>query len=221
MRCPVTQSKFQSVLFYTFLVLFCITTIVELCAMIGIVHMEPDYEHKLFYAIVIEIAGAIVSLWKQIFDRPFIEPPMLDGDWEYECIREDGTYKHGGVCRIFVERGSFGWEFTIQGTRLWKADGNGEQWDSREILPAPLGWQSSWGTFTGNDSLRFEYTIQRAGAVIHGYGTVAVSKRQEEQATELLGNFYQLPPHDPFYGSQRFWRTDVNKKKPGPGPVRG
>jgi len=202
----LSQNKFLPVLFYTFLALFCLTAAIELCALVGWVHLDPTYEAKLFTAVIVEVAGSIFAFWKQLSGGKFSEPPAVDGGWEYECVREDGTYKHGGVCKLFVTREALGWEFSIQGRRTWIANNVNNQWQ-RKDLPAPYSWDSSWGTFTGNDSLRFEYSLNAEEKSIHGYGWMSITSHDASKPAELVGNSYQLPPFEPFYGSLRFWRT--------------
>jgi hypothetical protein len=203
----MSDKTLRAVLFYTLLVVFCVTAILELASLAGwqIIHIDPDYKLKLFTLLIAEVIASIFAFWKQLSGNQFGDPPQVEGAWEYECIKDDETYKHGGSCKIALKRASLGWEFTIQGKRTWMANKINGEWQ-RENLAAASSWENTWGTFTGNDALRYAYSINTKGNLVQGYGWATIAKDSEGRPNLMEGNFFQLPPHDPFYGFQRYWR---------------
>jgi hypothetical protein len=207
----VSNKTFRAVLFYVLLSIFCATAVVEIAALWGIRKLPDDVQPKLFTLLITEVIASVFAFWKQINAKPFSDPPPINGRWEYECIREDNTYKHGGFCSIEIRQERFGWEFRIGGKRTWVAkrkDGTKESDWERETLAAPSHWENTWGTFTGTDNMRYAYSVNSGGRVIQGYGWASIKFDDKGEPNVMEGNFFQLPPHDPFFGGQRYWRVD-------------
>jgi hypothetical protein len=93
----------------------------------------------------------------------------------------------------------------MHGKRTWMAKKQGSDWQ-KTILEAPYSWESSWGTFLGDDELRYGYSIQVLEMVIQGYGFLNIKSFQDKKPAIIEGNFYQLPPGNPFYGSEKYTR---------------
>lgn len=201
----MSEKTLRAVLFYVLLTVFCVTAGIELASVAGKLKIDPTYQNKLFYILIVEAVASIFAFWKQLSGEKFKDPPDVDGAWEYECIKDDETYKHGGECKIFVRRASFGWEFSIQGKRTWMANKVDGVWN-KEMLAAASSWENTWGTFTGDDSLRYAYSINTKGTLVQGYGWASIAKDAKGKPNVMEGNFFQLPPHDPFYGFQKYWR---------------
>jgi hypothetical protein len=201
----MNEKTLRAILFYVLIAVFCVSAGIDLASVAGKLSIDPEYKNKLFYVLIVEAIASIFAFWKQISGEHFSDPPEIDGVWKYECIREDDTYKHGGVCEISLKRASFGWEFSIRGKRTWFAHKVNGAWET-ESLAAVSGWENTWGTFTGDDSLRYAYSINTKGTLVQGYGWATIGKDEGNKPNLMEGNFFQLPPHDPFYGYQRYWR---------------
>jgi hypothetical protein len=200
------SETFMTVLFWVLLIIFVATAILILLALISVVQMEDYYKKTLFGALIVELVGCVFTFWKKL-TASFSTPPDISGEWEYECMKEDELYAHGGVCNITIKKSEFGWAFTIQGKRTWIANRQkkSDNWNS-EWLDSPPSWESNWGAFLDTNELRYGYTIQIPGKVILGYSFLNIPEIQNKKATKMEGNFYQLPPNDTFYGSEKYTR---------------
>jgi len=207
----MSDRAFKTILFLALLAVFCATTALLLLSLVNKVHIDEEYKHWMFSILIVESVGCVVAFWKQLAASTFEEPPDVAGDWEYECIRDDGTYKHGGSCTIVVRKAPLGWEFLISGKRTWLARKLNGQWKT-ERLEAPASWENTWGTFTGHDSLRYAYSIKAGADLVQGYGWASITKNTDGQPALMEGNFFQLPPHDPFYGFQRYTRSSGHRR---------
>jgi Protein kinase domain len=134
-----------------------------------------------------------------LFDRFIYSPsvPDFSGEWEYECAALDKEYSHGGTCLMEARRSQYGVEFKIIGQRKWRKIGKG---DREEI---EFVWHNSWGLITGNNSLRFEYSVERPEGPIFGYGWAHI-EFENGKPKRVKGNFYQVPPIDPLFGRMEF-----------------
>jgi len=200
------DKEFRVILFWLFVAIFAATAILAVLSVPGWI---PGVDHatrdKLFEGLIVEVVASVFAFWKQLTGKAFSDPPEVGGAWEYECIRDDETYKHGGTCQIEVKRGTFGWEFYLAGKRTWIAKRAEGEWD-RKDLQAQLAWENTWGAFTGNDALRYAYSIKTQSHLVQGYGWASIKNDRGGVPVLMEGNFFQLPPHDPFYGFQRFRR---------------
>jgi hypothetical protein len=169
-------------------------------------NLDPKTKEWMYGTLIVEAAASILAFWKQLIANPFSDPPEVGGDdWEYECIKDGETYKHGGFCSIKVRKGILGWEFHIDGQRCWKAEMVNGEW-VRKKFEAEYAWENSWGTFTGENALRYGYSVKVGEHLVQGYGSAVVKKNKDGKVVLMEGNFFQLPPHDPFYGFQRYRR---------------
>jgi hypothetical protein len=66
-----------------------------------------------------------------------------------------------------------------------------------------FNWHSDWGMITGNNKLKFEYSVQRPEGSIVGYGWADI-RTENGKSTLIEGNFYQMPPVEPLFGWMRF-----------------
>jgi hypothetical protein len=206
----MTNRDFKAVLFWVLIAIFVASAALTLMGLIGYGNISPTFLKAMFGALIAETATTIFAFWKKISGDSFEEPPDVGGTWEYECIREDESYKHGGKCEIFVKKAQFGWEFSIRGERDWMAFKIDGEWKVEE-LNAAAAWKNTWGTFTGDDSLQYGYSVNIRGKIIEGYGSATIARDAGRRPKSMRGNFYQLPPHDPFYGFQKYWRPETNK----------
>jgi hypothetical protein len=202
------QDTYRAILFGAFLLIFLATAAVVILSLVGLVNIEDSYEKALFGALILEVVGCIITLWKQL-NSSSSNPPDISGEWEYECTRDDITCKHGGYCSITVNNSTFGWEFSMHAKRTRMEKKKDGDWQ-KTILEAPYAWDSSWGAFLGDDELRYGYSIQVPEMVIQGYGFLNITSFQDKKPSIIEGNFYQLPPGNPFYGSERY--TRINKR---------
>ena len=198
------DSTFKTILFYAFLLIFLATAVLILLSLAGYLPgLDAAYKKALFTMLIVEVIAGIFGFWKSL--TAFSDPPDVSGEWDYECTREGGERRHGGTCRIDVKKGPLGWEFTISGKRTWLARKVDGQWKPEE-LGVQFFWENTWGTFTGSDALRYAYSINVGGSLVQGYGWASIKRNGDKKPMVLEGNFYQLPPHDPFYGEQRYTR---------------
>jgi hypothetical protein len=202
----MNERTFRTVLFCVLLSVFSATAILVLLSLGNWVQVDPEYKRWMFAILIVEVVASVLAFWKQLTGVAFLDPPDLNGEWEYVCIKDDASYKHGGKCTITVKRAPFGWEFLIRGQRMWMAHKLDGEW-RRQELEAPASWENTWGTFTGEDALRYAYSVKAGDSLVQGYGWASIRKDQQGKATLLEGNFYQLPPHDPFYGFQQYTRV--------------
>ena len=198
------DKTFRAVLFCVLLFIFCATAAIVLLSLGEWIKIDPEYKRWLFTILIVEVLASMFAFWRQLTGAPFQDPPDVAGEWEYECIREDETYKHGGTATITLTKAPFGWEFLIGGMRTWSANKINGEWH-RVRVEAPASWKNAWGTFTGPDALRYAYSVQVGKVLVQGYGW-ALIKQDRNGKMVLEGNFFQLPPHDPFYGFQRYTR---------------
>lgn len=203
----MTKSSQQTTLFLVLLTIFLATAVIALMSIIGYFpNMDTTTKQWMYKGLIAEAAASIFAFWKQLSGNPFSDPPNVDGDdWEYECIRDGETYKHGGTCSIKVKAAKLGWEFHIDGQRHWKAEMIDGQWVTKKF-EAVYAWENAWGSFTGEDALRYGYSVKVGEHLIQGYGSAIIKKGKDGKIVLMEGNFFQLPPHDPFYGFQRYKR---------------
>lgn len=202
------QDAFRTVLFWAFLLIFLATAALVLLSLVGRVQIDESYKKWMFSILIVEVVGCIIAFWKQL-NVSFSDPPDIAGEWEYECIREDASYKHGGNCAITLQKSSFGWEFSIHGQRTWMAQKKDENWE-KKVLEAPYSWESSWGTFLSDNELRYGYSIQVGEVVIQGYGFLTIPNIKDKKPSSIEGNFYQLPPGNRFYGFEKYQRINTS-----------
>lgn len=202
----MSNKTFRAVLFYVLIAIFLASVTVTILGLIGgdRVHVDQLFLKTMMGALILEPVAAVIAFWKQLTGEHLEDPPDVSGKWEYLCIREDDTYKHGGDCEIKIKKAAFGWEFSIQGKRRWMASKHDGVWKEEKLI-AIASWNDTWGTFTGSDSLRYAYSVNIRGKVVNGYGWATIAN-QGTRPIVMEGNFYQLPPHDPFYGYQIYWR---------------
>jgi len=206
----IHQDKYKVILFVAFLLIFLATAVVVILSLIGVVSVDENYEKALFGALILEVIGCIITFWRQLNTSSFSNPPDISGEWEYECIRDDLSYKNGGYCSITKNKSIYGWEFAMRGKRTWMANNKNGEWQ-KTILEAPYSWDSSWGTFFRDDKLKYGYSIQILGMVVQGYGFLNITSFQGKNPVIIEGNFYQLPPGNPFYGSEKYIRIKGDK----------
>ncbi len=201
----MNDRTFRTVLFYALLAVFLSTAAITFRSFLWPTPGLKDYQGKFVAILIVESVASIFAFWRQL-NVKFSDPPKIDGsDWTYECIRQGDTYKHGGRCTIVVKKGILGWEFEINGQRLWDATYAEAGWVRRDFQ-TPYPWENTWGTFTNCDALRYGYSVLKEDKTIHGYGSAKVMKKVEGKVVLMEGHFYQLPPHDPFFGFQRYVR---------------
>lgn len=201
----MSNKTFRAILFYVLLAICLSSTVVTILDLIGYGHVDKTFLRTMMGVLIVELVAAALAFRKQLTGEHFDEPPQIEGEWIYECLREDENYKHGVTCKIFITRAAFGWESVIKGERHWMAKRTDGTWVV-EKLNAVAAWENTWGTFTGNDSLRYGYRVNVRGRWIDGYGSAVVDRDESDRPKTMRGNFYQLPPNDPFYGFQRYWR---------------
>ena len=150
--------------------IFLVVIAVEILSGLGLVSVKPEFHRILFWVVTGEVVFGVISFWRKLTQPSFAKPPDIGGKWAYICEREDGTYAHGGKCKIELKRGDHEWEFKIAGTREWEANQKvGEEWRRTPIVARD--WLSEWGTFTGKTAMHYEYNIQVAGMVTErGHG---------------------------------------------------
>lgn len=200
------QGVYRAIIFGSLLLIFLATAALVILSLAGFVDIESSYKNLLVSVLIVEVIGAIFTFWKQL-NTSFPDPPDISGEWEYECVRNDANYKHGGFCSITKDRTKFGWEFTIHGKRTWMATKKDGDWQ-KTTLEAPYSWDSIWGAFCSNDELRYFYSVSSSGTVNQGYGDLNITQYQNKKPSVLEGNFGLLPPSESFYGSERYVRID-------------
>jgi len=124
--------------------------------------------------------------------------PNISGDWEYICQESGTQYSHGGISKIEQKMTPYGMQWYLYGTRKWvsKKETNFKP----QLLNPPFNWQTSWGAITGENLLRFTYIITTPDGTIEGYAWGTIKGGKSNPHT-IEGNFYQLPPFRPMFGT--------------------
>lgn len=124
--------------------------------------------------------------------------PNISGAWEYICKQSGTQYSHGGISKIEQKTTPYGPQWNLQGTRKWVA--KKETNFKPTVVDPPFNWQTTWGAITDENLLRFTYTITTPDGTIEGYAW-GVIKGEKSKPHTIEGNFYQLPPFQPMFGT--------------------
>ena len=83
----------KAALFWIFLSIFALTAVVTLLGILGMAPIKAEFLTKLFYLLIIEVVGAVIGLFKQIFRGENLaseaSKPICGGWWEMLYGRED------------------------------------------------------------------------------------------------------------------------------------
>ncbi len=191
----------KTVLFFSVIGIFVLTAIVTLLGVAGVLPIQSEYLKGLYGALLLELVAAVIGFFKTIkLNEPEPPPiPDLTGDWTYLCTAHDKDYQHGGGCTFETSRTSYGLELRVLGQRLWYQEAQGER---KKIT---WNWHSSWGMITGENKIKFEYSVEQKEGSIKGYVWADIVV-DHGKPVELKGNFYQLPPYNPLFGNLEFHR---------------
>ena len=142
------------------------------------------------------------------FDRRLISTPTIQGRWEYIVTDAYKETSHKGDCEIHQEENII----RIQGVRRYTALPR-----PKPAIEVEIAWNSQWAELCGDNVLRFDYYIlipghdhQSRGNHLEAICRIPVNSHNP---TEMIGNFYVLPPFDQLtpdctWGTIRFRRLD-------------
>ncbi|MBI5021159.1 MAG: hypothetical protein HZB59_06970 [Ignavibacteriales bacterium] len=146
-------------------------------------------------------AGGAIALFVLVYTQ---NPPAitsyetfrnLTGDWYYDVHPSGkelgfGANHYGGKSHFQIVRNQFGENLCITGTLTWKII------DTTFVTVPPfLTWQSISGSVTASDKLIYQYEGMDNGP-ISGFCNYSIVRDQNNNITELRGNFYRVnPPH--------------------------
>lgn len=181
---------------------FVITFFVTILALCNKIAIPRPYLRALFVKMLLEVIAAGFFL----FYTGFKKAPTVDisGEWKYRCSAHGTNYQHGGICTIRMKDSVFGEEWTLSGQRLWTRAWTDSKTNDTIIKPS-FHWSTSWGQITGDDNLKFTYTIETSEGTIQGFCT-GVIRSENGRPNFIRGNFYQLPPYRPLFGGLEFQR---------------
>lgn len=125
---------------------------------------------------------------------------QIVGDYKYRC--KSVPKNHGGICHIAIVSTDNGLQWKLLGERMWEEikDTTGRI-VQKKMLDIPYRWESTWGDFMDDNKIAFRYEITNINKHIKGY-----AEGMMNNANYLTGNYWQLPPDDPLFGSFEFKR---------------
>jgi hypothetical protein len=139
------------------------------------------------------------------------EGPDISGSWEFVCTTQgdtfpDGGREHGGTADIQLRQTDYPTAVIISGTTEWKRDKGGNVGP----INFPPEWHTQKGFVTGADSFEYEYQTTETGVRQLGYSKLKVFS-EEGKPVRLEGQFYNLPPGPPIYGTVKYTKKGMNK----------
>lgn len=138
---------------------------------------------------------------------------QIEGNYIYESCGMDSAhlgYYHGGFVHIEQTIDPYGIKFGLAGYRTWRKFKN----KPKEHITFP--WSSDWGGVFEGKKIRFTYNIITTdGEKIKGYIEGDIHCDKDGKSEEILGNFNQLPPANPMYGSIILRRIDKDEISKG------
>lgn len=125
---------------------------------------------------------------------------QIVGDYKYRC--KSLPKNHGGVCHIQIITTNNGLQWKLIGERMWEEikDSTGKS-IQKHTLDIPYQWESTWGAFMGDNKIAYRHEITKIDRHIKGYAEGIMN-----DANYITGNYWQLPPDDPLFGSFEFKR---------------
>nr|WP_294858395.1 hypothetical protein [uncultured Fluviicola sp.] len=129
---------------------------------------------------------------------------QIVGDYKYRC--KSLPKNHGGVCRIEIITTDNGLQWKLTGERRWEEvkDSSGAIIASKK-LDIPYQWETAWGDFISDNKIAYRYEITKLDKHINGYAEGIM-----HGSNLITGNYWQLPPDDPLFGSFEFRRQTDN-----------
>lgn len=130
------------------------------------------------------------------------------GKYKYRC--KSDIKNHGGVCEISLIPTDNGLQWKLEGERLWEQmkDASGKI-ISETRLDIPYHWSTTWGDYISDQKIAYRYKITKKETHLEGYAEGIVRDNNN-----VSGNYWQLPPNEPLFGSFEFRRQidngDVN-----------
>ena len=80
----------ENILIYIFLAIFVLTAIITLCSLPGWIDIGEWYKKKLFLALILEVVGCIVLMFRNGVINADVEEPCFDEE-KYVKVRKDGN----------------------------------------------------------------------------------------------------------------------------------
>lgn len=191
MAKPSSPANMRRALFYAFLAIFVATAVVTLLGIIGVVAIDDFYLKGLFGALLLELVGAIIGLFKgtdffaQENDKPRpadLGPPKGRIDEPTRNQRVGRTINVSGVASGIPPQ-----------MQLWLAvEANGFVWPKRDITVDEANeWRAS--IFEDGRSARFAVAL----FVVSPEGDAAIRKWLEDgRKTGEYGEMKSLPGGD-------------------------
>ncbi|MBL7954586.1 MAG: hypothetical protein JNJ91_06080 [Flavobacteriales bacterium] len=132
------------------------------------------------------------------------EYSRIVGKYKYRC--KSKVKNHGGVCEISLVTTANGLQWKLQGNRLWEEvkDTSGKV-VKQVTLDIPYQWQTSWGDFISDHRIAYTYEITKEDTHLKGYAEGEVL-----DDNNVKGNYWQLPPNEPLFGSFEFRRQTTH-----------
>lgn len=129
---------------------------------------------------------------------------QIVGDYKYRC--KSAPKNHGGVCRIELITTDNGLQWKLIGKRMWQEikDSTGRIVKTVK-LDVPYQWETTWGDYISDTRIAYRYKITSTEINIEGYAEGTVNN-----PNYISGNYWQLPPGDPLFGSFEFKRQTDN-----------
>lgn len=123
------------------------------------------------------------------------------GDYKYRC--KSRPKNHGGVLHIEIITTDNGLQWKLTGERRWEElkDSVSGKVTEKTFLDVPYQWETTWGDFISRNKIAYRYEITRIDRHIKGYAEGTIDHGN------ITGNYWQLPPDDPLYGSFEFKRV--------------
>jgi hypothetical protein len=218
--------KQRGLFFAGFFLIFLCTAAITLLGITGVIKIDPTYLTALFSGLILEVVGAMIALFRLVFIGDQAAMPDINGYWKYRCtvhaidpgrkiaVTRDGDEpQHGGTCPIQTERTPFGIKVSLEGQRLWSAYKVEGEWKHANFEP-PQKWISSWGAITGEDKIQYDYSAETGRGTLHTYAWAMIKCDEREKPCSMEGNFYQLPPYRPSFGSLELSRLDDSADTP-------
>jgi len=133
-----------------------------------------------------------------------VEGPDISGSWEFVCTSQgdafpDGGREHGGTADIQLQCTDYLTAVSISGATAWKRDEVGNVGP----IDFPHEWHTEKGFVTGPDSFEYEYQTIETGTRQLGHSRLRVLFDGGKPA-RLEGQFYNLPPGPPIYGTVKY-----------------
>lgn len=129
---------------------------------------------------------------------------QIVGHYKYKC--KSVPKNHGGICQIEIITTDNGLQWKLTGERRWEEikDSSGAI-IRKNKLDIPYQWETTWGDFISDNKIAYRYEITKVDKHIKGYAEGTVNN-----TNNISGNYWQLPPDDPLFGSFEFIRQMDN-----------